>query len=262
MSEAKNDRPIYAMAQPIALPGSCCYRGESIDYISDRLLQELSLLEQAGIDGVILQNFSDNPIKQQSSPEVIGFLTRIACDIKKEYPNLVLGILVCWDGLASLMVAEAAGADFIRVEHVYCGAEMTHAGIIEGQCAEIQALKYKLRSSMPIYADVFEPHAVPIFPHTIEDAAYDTIVSGLADGLYLCGKTAEESINYVQRVRAVLPSTRIICGGGSNADNVGRLLKEFDGVCIGTWIKNGNLRNPVDLERLARYMDAVNAARL
>lgn len=254
-------KPIFAMAQPAALPGSCRWTGEDIRQISDRLLEEVRLLLDGGIDGVILQNFHDGPVKSTAAPEAIGYLSRLACDIKRAYPHAPLGILVCWDGPASVIVADAAQADFVRVEHVYCGAELTAAGIIEGQCVEVQQIKRKLRSPIPVLADVYEPHSMPLLPQPIESAALDCVYGGHADGLFLCGKTPAESIEYASRIHRVLPDVPVLCGGGSTADNVGSLLEVFDGICVGAWIKKGSLSNPVDPERLRQYMDAVYEAR-
>ena len=254
-------KPIFAMAQPVALPGSCRHAGETIQQISDRLREEVHLLLDGGVDGVILQNFHDGPIKQTAPPEVIGYLTRLACDVRKDYPDVPLGILVCWDGSASVIVADAAQADFVRVEHVYCGAELTAAGIIEGQCVEVQQIKRKLGSPVSVFADVYEPHSVPLLPRPIESTAFDCVYGGFANGLFLCGKSSNESIEYASRVRQTVPNVPIICGGGSTAENVKDLLSVFDGVCVGAWIKNGNLSNAVDPVRLRQYMDAVHNAR-
>ncbi len=253
--------PILAMAPPAALPGSIRCGGVSIGEISARLIDEVAMLVRGGVDGVILQNFNDGPVKQGAALEVCGYLTRLGRDIKSAFPDLLLGVLVCWDGPMSLAVAEAVGADFVRVEHVYCGAELTAAGIIEGQCVAVQQLKRKLGSSMFICADVYEPHSVPLCPLPVEIAATEAVWGGLANGLFVCGKHAEESIELAERVKKVLPGVPLLCGGGSNAENVGGLLHAFDGVCVGACIRNGSLHNPIDENRLAAYMDAVYAAR-
>lgn len=256
-----SEHMILAMAQPAALPGSIRSGGEPISLISERLLEEVAVLAGGGVGGVILQNFNDGPVRQTAAPEVAATMTRLACDLRAAFPSLALGVLVCWDGPMSLAVAEAAQADFVRVEHVYCGAELTAAGIIQGQCVEVQQLKRKLLSAMPIYADVYEPHSIPLCPQPVETAACDVVWGGMADGLFLCGSNAGESVELARRVRGRLPGVPLLCGGGSNAENVAQLLRAFDGVCVGQWIKNGSLHNPVDPVRLTQYMDAVYRAR-
>ena len=52
-----------------------------------------------------------------------------------------------------------------------------------------------------------------------------------------------------------------ILGGGSTGDNVYELLQQFDGVCVGAWIKDGDLLNPVNPDRARRYMEQVERAR-
>lgn len=122
-----------------------------------------------------------------------------------------------WDGCASLAVADAAGADFVRVEHAYVGAEVTSAGILQGQCAKITQLKRKLGSKMPIYVDVYEPHAVQICPKPVEDAAFDAVRQCFADGLFLCGRNAQESLEMVGRARARVGDTPSSSAAGRRA---------------------------------------------
>ena len=81
-------------------------------------------------------------------------MTRISYEIKKRFPELVMGILVNWDGVAGLSVADAVGADFVRVEHLFTGANVTSAGILQAQCVEFADLKKRTRSKVPIYARI------------------------------------------------------------------------------------------------------------
>ena len=249
------------MAQPLALPGSFRHGGESIGTITEKLLEEVAVYDRYGYDGVILQNFNDIPVLEASSIVAVAYMTHLAGAIRREFPDQILGVLMIWDGCASLAVAEAAGADFVRVEHAYVGAEVTSAGILQGQCAKITRLKRKLGSKMPVYADVYEPHAVQICPKPVEDAAFDAVCQCFADGLFLCGKNARESLEMVARTRPKVGDAPIILGGGSTGDNVYELLQQFDGVCVGAWIKDGDLLNPVNPDRARRYMEQVERAR-
>ena len=260
-SEWITKRPVIAMANPLPFPGSIRNRGEKIDVIASKMLDEVKILVDGGVDGILLQNFNDGPNRQDASRESCSYMTRVASDIRREYPDLVIGILMCWDGPGSIIVAEASGADFIRVEHVYCGAEMTAAGIIQGQCVETLKMRKALCSNMPIYADVYEPHSLPIIKEPMESALYETVKGGLADGLFLCGHSAEESKEYARIAKSMFPEVPCICGGGSNKDNVGTLREVFDGVCVGAWIKDGSLNNPVNPEKLRLYMDEVRRRR-
>lgn len=252
---------VIGMAQPIALPGSIRSNGEPLHLIEEQLLEEVRLYDKYGYDSVILQNFHDIPILQDSSKEAIAYMTRLGCAIKHHFPKLLLGVLMVWDGSASLAVADACDADYVRVEHCYSGAEMTATGLLQAQCMEILTMKKRIGSKVPIFADVFEPHAKALLPKSIDEACASAVEECLADGLFVCGKTAEQSHEYGIAVRKRLPNTPLILGGGATGDNVYRLLQYYDGVCIGTWIKNGSLFNPIDPERVRIFMEQVNRAR-
>ena len=130
-------------------------------------------------------------------------MTRISYEIKKRFPELVMGILVNWDGVAGLSVADAVGADFVRVEHLFTGANVTSAGILQAQCVEIADLKKRTRSKVPVYADVYEVHGIPLGRKPVGDAAWECVHEAFADGLFMSGKTTEESISMIDRKSVV-----------------------------------------------------------
>lgn len=155
----------------------------------------------------------------------------------------------------ALAVADAAGADFVRVEHLYTGAEVTSAGLLQGQCCEITALKRKLGTDIPVYADVWERHGIPLCPQPLDEAAWQCVHEAFADGLFLCGKNAQESLSMARQVRQRVPGIPLFLGGGATGDNVRELLQEYDAVCVATWIKNGDMRNPVAPDRTRYFVE-------
>jgi uncharacterized protein len=51
-------------------------------------------------------------------------------------------------------------------------------------------------------------------------------------------------------------------GSGSNRENIGPFLQYADGVIVGSSLKkDGVMQNPVDLQRVREFMDAVRAVR-
>jgi uncharacterized protein len=250
-----------SMIQTPPLPGSYQNSDQCLNEIIDYVLQEARILSESGFDAVILQNMGDMPVKQQARPEVIAYFSIIAKEIKSNFSNLLLGILINWDGVASLAVAHAAGADFVRVEHVYTGVEVTSTGLLTAQCCEITEMKKRLNTTLPVFADVYEPHAIPLGAKPIEDAAWENIHEAFADGLFLSGKSTQESIDMIQRARTKVSNSTIFLGGGATEENLPQLLKYYDGVCVAKWIKNGSLKNPIDPERAKRFIEKVNIAK-
>ena len=58
-----------------------------------------------------------------------------------------------------------------------------------------------------------------------------------------------------RQVRQRVPAIPLFLGGGATGDNVRELLQEYDAVCVATWIKNGDMRNPGDPDRTRYFME-------
>ena len=258
----KQREPIaLCMVQPPPLPGSYRHKDMTITDILEAVLYEVRQIDEIGFDGIILQNMNDMPIKQLASCEAIAYMSVIGAAIRREFPKLNMGILVNWDGLASLAVADACGADFVRVEHLFTGVEVTSAGLLEGQCCEIAQMRKRLNTNVSIFADVYEVHGVPLGPKPIEDAAWECVHEAFADGLYMSGKTAKESIDMIQCARKRVPDTPIILGGGATGENIYELLQYFDGVSVASWVKNGNMKLPLDFDKCRQFISEVRRAK-
>lgn len=261
MLDSKSFPAALVMIQPPAMPGSYLNQGQSFESITDYVLTEAQMIVDMGFDGFILQNMHDGPIAQQARTETIAFMSVLGNKIKEKFPDKILGILINWDGIASLAVAEAVKADFVRVEHLYTGVSVDLTGLMFGQCSDILMFKKRIGSSIPVYADVQEVNANYLCPDPKPKAAKTTIKSAFADGLFMSGSNAEESLELIKETRKSLPDTPIFLGGGATGDNVCELLKYYDGVSVATWIKNGDMRNPIDPQRAKQFLDECKKAK-
>lgn len=247
---------LVGMVQLRPLPGSARYDGESIDSVVADALNEAAALAAAGFDGVQLQNMGDNPSSPNAGPQTVAFMTRACVDIRNGFPGLQLSVLVNWDAEASLAVAAASGADYVRVEHTWVGASVTSWGISQAQCHCATAFRARIRSATPIYADILEPHAVPLVTRPVEVWARMAVEEGAADGLFVTGSSFDESVEWIQRVRAAVPGVPVWLGGGADAENVHRVIGLVDGLTVATSIKRGDMVNRVDPELASAFVRA------
>ena len=250
----RTEKVVLSMIQPEPLPGSYRHSDLRIDAIVDQALRETEMVARNHFDGIIVQNMNDMPVKQKSSPEAIAYMTRISYEIRKRFPELVMGILMNWDGVAGLCVADAVDADFVRVEHLFTGASVTSAGILEAQCVDIAGVRKRTGSKVPVYADVYEVHGIPLGRKPVGDAAWECVHEAFADGLFMSGKSVEESIRMIKEARPRVKDTPIFLGGGATGDNIHELMRYFDGVSVATWVKNGDMKNPIDPERAKQFI--------
>ena len=248
--------PIVGMVQLRALPGSARYAGESLTAIIDAAVGEAALLRDAGFTGVQVQNMGDLPGSRRVGPESVAFMTRACAEVKRACPDLQLSVIVNWDIEASLAVAEACGADFVRAEHTWVGATVNTWGIQQACCYEAMRFRQLIRSTMPIYADVREPHATPLVEQPIERIATASVAEAGAEGLFVTGTTLGESLAWIERVRAAVPGIPVWLGGGATAADLPAILPRVDGLVVAAAIKGGDRGNALD----ARMADAFAAA--
>lgn len=257
MNKKLLSKPVLAMLQPSALPGTYKNKGEKIDIIIEKAINEAKMIEENKFDGLIIQNMNDMPIKQISNFQTVAYMTQITSEIKRRFPQLLIGVLINWDGVASLAVADAVGADFIRVEHLYTGVNVTSAGMLQGQCTDIIDLKMKIGSNVPIFADVYEVHGVPLGRKSYGDAAWEIVNEAFADGIFTSGKTVEESIEIAKEIKSRNLQVPVYLGGGATGDNVAKLMEYYDGVSVATWIKDGNMANDINPEKAKKFISEV-----
>lgn len=98
MMKGKTGPLALCMIQPEPLPGSYRNMGMKIDEIIDLALREAGMVAENGFDGFILQNMNDMPVKQTAPPEAVAGMTAIAARLRAAFPELVMGVLVNWDG--------------------------------------------------------------------------------------------------------------------------------------------------------------------
>ncbi len=249
-----------AMVQLRPLPGSYGYKGEPLKSIIDSALSEASVLAEAGFHGFQLQNMGDNPSSRRVGPETVAYMTSAALALRQAFPEISLSILVNWDAEASIAVADATGADFIRVEHTYTGVSVTSWGFSEACCHEATRFHSRIGARARIFADVFEPHATPLVHQPVEQAAKATVHEGGADGIFITGSDFSQSMKWLKVARRAVPEVPIFLGGGATPENVAEALSIADGVSVATWIKGGDMRNPVDYRLARTFMGAIREA--
>lgn len=249
---------LIGMVHVGALPGSPRYR-PPMGRVVRRAVDDATTLQNAGFDGVLVENYGDVPYFPDDVPDTtVAALARVVAAIRAAV-DLPVGVNVLRnDAIAALSIAAACEARFIRV-NVLSGAMYTDQGLIEGKAARLTRLKASIGPEIEVLADVFVKHATPPPGLRIEEAAADLRHRARADALIVSGaatgRPAERAL--IERVRAAVPGARLLVGSGVTADRVAGLTGMVDGVIVGTDIKEtGDIRRPVDPMRASALVEA------
>jgi membrane complex biogenesis BtpA family protein len=263
-AEFWTNKPLIGMVHLGALPGSPRDTGEPLDSLIARAVQDAQRLETGGANALMIENFFDAPFaKDRVPPHTLAAMTR-AVQAVRETTRLPLGVNVLRnDALSAIAIAHVCGAQFVRI-NVYVGAAVTDQGLIEGAAWSAVLYRRELRAehAIQIWADVFVKHAAQLGTNSLEDAAKDAVLRGLADALIVSGTATGTATNPddVRRVKLVVPNTPVLIGSGFDAQTAPALLQHADGAIVGTSLKqNGQVAHPVETARVRALREAMNA---
>lgn len=254
---------VIGMVHLLALPGSSKWAGK-MDDVLELAVGDAQALVDGGIDGLIVENFSDIPYsKGRVEAHTVSAMT-LAVEAVRDAVHVPVGLNVLRnDSLSALAIASTTGAQFIRV-NVHTGAMITDQGIIEGHADETLRYRKELGTSTKIFADVLVKHAIPLGNQNLGQAARDTVYRGLADAVIITGPETGEptDVEDVLRAQESVPEFAVLAGSGVSQKNIARLLSAADGVIVGTSLKaDGITTNPVDRARVAALMASAKEER-
>jgi hypothetical protein len=115
-----------------------------------------------------------------------------------------------------------------------------------------------------IFADVDKKHSLP-FPGLDLETHIEWTDFYLADAFIVSGRMTGDAppLEKVRKAKTLSRGRPILMGSGTSAENIADFLRYADGAIVGTSVKvDGQAENPVDRQRMAAYMKAVESSRL
>jgi membrane complex biogenesis BtpA family protein len=263
-------KPIIGMVHLWPLPGAPGYTGYGMDTILDHARRDAEVLLEGGVDGLIVENMWDLPYYtgmdvQIEAVTAQAVAARAIVEMSDQLDSPVpVGINVIHNGEpAELAIAVAAGAAFIRA-CILTGARLWDTGELDHGCAAslLRRRRELGAEQIKIFADVDKKHSIP-FPGLDLETHIEWTEFYRADALIVSGRMtgAAPQLEKVRQAKE-LATRPILMGSGTTAENIAGFLQYADGAIVGSSLKAGGVaENPVDLEHVQRYMDAVRAVR-
>jgi membrane complex biogenesis BtpA family protein len=255
-------KPIIGMVHLPPLPGAPFYDDKGISDVIDYAVQEGLKLQKGGVSAIEVENYLDaSYFPGTVGPELVAAMSIITHEVRKVV-DIPLGVCVLADPVASIAVAHAAKAEFIRATF-FTEASVDVSGLVLGRPHEILRYRKFLDPSIKIFADVHIKHSAPLAPRPIEQSAYD-MAYFLADGIIISGKHTgfPTNIEDVRVVKEAVADVPILIGSGVNVTTAPELLGIADGAIVGSTLKvEGDAKNPVDPERVRKIIRTVETIR-
>ena len=248
-------KPLIACIHLLALPGSPRYGG-SMKKIIETAVREAEIFSKNGIDGLIVENFRDNPFYPDAlPPATVAAMTAATQEVVKVFSGPVGVNALRNDASAALSIAVASEARFIRV-NIHVGAAITDQGIIEGKAHETLRLRKILNDQILIFADVAVKHASILGNRTIIDETKDLSTRGMADAIIVTGKQTGVEAN-LEEINNVKENTTlpVLIGSGITDRNIREYFSLSDGFIVGSFFKkDGIADNGIEEHRIQKLI--------
>lgn len=256
-------KAVIAMAHIGAMPGSPLYDADGgMEKLIEGVARDIENLQAGGVDAIMFGNENDRPYQLKATAEGIAAMTAVV-EAVKGMLTVPFGVNYLWDPAASVAIAAATGARFVR--EIFTGVFASDMGVWAPDCATASRLRRNLGcADLKLLFNINAEFAYSLDARPIELRAKSAVFSSLADAILVSGPITGQPAaqSDLQKVCASVTEVPVFANTGVNLDNVADVLAVASGVIIGTHFKvDGNTWNPVDGARVKRFMDRVESLR-
>jgi len=256
-------KPIIAMVHFPALPGAPLYESDQgLEGLLTSARADLNALQNAGFDAVMFGNENDRPYEFEVDTATTATMAYLIGQIKAEI-SVPFGVNVLWDPMASVALAAATGANFVR--EIFTGTYASDMGIWSPNAGRAMRYRNRLgRADLAMLYNVSAEFAHSLDQRSLPDRARSAVFSSIPDAVLVSGQITGEAapLADLQAVKNALPDTPVLANTGVKHDSIAQILSFADGCVVGSCLKiDGDTWNPVDPERATKFMDIVRRER-
>jgi membrane complex biogenesis BtpA family protein len=255
-------KPVIAMLHFPGLPGRPRHNRElGRSHLVDVVGRDLETLQGAGVDGVLFCNENDIPYQLVVGPEIPAAMAAVIGELRASV-RVPFGVNILWDAKATLAVARATGATFIR--EVLTGVFESDLGLIAPSIGDLAGYRTAIGADDVALFDNISPEFSSVLgTRTIGDRARSAEFLGV-DAILISGPAAGVpfAMSDLNAAKAAVPDLPVFANTGVSADRLEEILAVADGVIVGTSLKvDGDTWSRVDPARAERLMDTARAIR-
>jgi uncharacterized protein len=219
------------------LPGFPGFR--SIDHLIAVALADLDTLQAGGASGALVENDFDQPHTLVVGPEIIAAMTRVTREVAAR-ALIPVGVQVLLnDWRASLAIAAASGAQFVRLDF-FVDRVRIKAGLVEPEPAQVAAYRAQigaehvaLLTDLQVKYSTLEDGPKPLAQSAREAAQYG------AAALIVTGPETAIGPQRDDLLAAQSAGLPVLIGSGLTPSNADALMPHADGAIVGTYLRSG-----------------------
>ena len=192
-------KPVIAMVHFPGLPGRPRHdRDAGRNRLLDVVGRDLEVLQEAGVDAVLFCNEADIPYQLAVGPEIPAAMAAVIGELHPSI-RVPFGVNVLWDPRASLAVARATGAIFIR--EVLTGVYESDMGLIAPSLGDLAAYRDAIGASdVALFGNITPEFSSTIGTRTVAERARSASFLGL-DVILISGPEAGRPVRHERPAR-------------------------------------------------------------
>jgi membrane complex biogenesis BtpA family protein len=259
----RTHKPVIAMCHLEALPGDPDYdRTKGMEWIVERARADMLALQEGGVDAVMFSNERSLPYMTKVEPITTVCMASVITELSPAL-QIPFGVNVLWDAQASIDLAVATGALFVR--EIFTGVYASDFGLWNTNCGQTVRHQHAVHGEgVRLFFNILPEASVYLAEREIQGLARSTVFNNRPDALCVSGLTAgiEPETQIIDLVKQAVPETPIFANTGVRVDNIEAQLSVADGAITGTTFKReGYIWNEVDARRVKEFMDKVKEYR-
>jgi len=255
-------KPVIAMVHFPGLPGRPRHdRHGGRARLLDAVGRDLEVLQGAGVDAVLFCNEADIPYQLTVGPEIPAAMAAVIGELHPSI-RVPFGVNILWDARASLALARATGATFIR--EVLTGVYESDIGVIAPSLGDLASYREAIGASdVAFFGNITPEFSSTLGTRTVAERARSASFLGL-EAILISGPEAGVpfAMSDLRAAKEAVPQTPVLANTGMTAERLAETLAVADGVIVGTSLKvDGITWNPVDPARARRFVDTARQVR-
>ncbi|MFP5479322.1 MAG: BtpA/SgcQ family protein [Alphaproteobacteria bacterium] len=255
-------KPVIAMVHLGAMPGTPLHDAAGgVQAILDGARADLDALQAAGVDAVMFGNENDRPYELKVDTASTATMAYVIGRLRDRI-TVPFGVNVLWDPMATMALAAATGAAFVR--EIFTGTYASDMGLWAPDAGAARRYGARLGADVATLYNVSAEFAGSLDPRPLPDRARSAVFSSIPDAVLVSGAITGEAARMedLEAVKRILPATPVLANTGVKHATVAEVLRIADGCIVGSALKHGgDTWAAVDPERAKDFMDRARAAR-
>ena len=257
------EKAIIAMCHLQAMPGDPYYDKEKgMKWVIEKAKEDLEALQEGGVDAVMFSNEFSLPYLTKVRTQTVASMARIIGELQP-YISIPYGVNCLWDPIASLDLAVAVEAKFVR--EIFTGVYASDFGLWNTNCGEVVRHQREIGAeNVKLLFNIVPEAAKYLADREIESIAKTTVFNCRPDALCVSGATAGSATDpeILRRAKSAAGDTVVLANTGCRVNTIENLLSIADGAVVGTTFKyDGKFENQTDVKRVREFMDKVKSFR-